>query len=379
MKTGDNDNIGYLPNISVTSMLPYGATLRPLLNDSCLSDSDLNYILKSRGVFVGDSDKKFTIPIMMTMVLSPSEFEMLQENQETKESNPKHRNSLIKSQSKNTLTSIISDFDIKTEEIEKLNVDVQLASPMTFRYETKNQLKLEYSIIREDLTKDWVRPQSTHTGKVIISKDEKSKEIRIGNEYTSKETDDINKKVIKDFVDFLKSKGEAEDKLQTISANDFTNRERFNFLLQLAQDTEDGSLEFNDIRDVEIGPDPDNPPKNPNSIIQKNVKKIIINGTALERNSLLTNDQEKDNLLLRSVEVLYKFNCNGIKGICTLQYGFMHFFRNQNTSKEFQVALRYLNSKSGNKTVLNNFVLNSFESLVRKKYEEFIHSKNKSK
>jgi hypothetical protein len=146
----------------------------------------------------------------------------------------------------------------------------------------------------------------------------------------------------------------------------FTNRERFNFMLQLAQSSEDGLFEFLEVKDVELGPDPDNPPKNPNSVIQQNVKKIIINGSGLEKNSILTDDNDKDNLLLRSIEAKYKFNCNGVEGYCGLQYGFMHFFRNQNTSQEFQVALLYLNSKTGNKTSLNNFVLNKFDSLKRK-------------
>lgn len=375
----NEDNIVYLPEINVASMLPFGSMLRPLLNDSCLNDADLNNIFKSRGVFVGDSDKRNTIPLMVTMILSPKEFEMLQEKQETKEDNPKHRNSVIKSSSKNSLTSIISEFQINTDEIEKINDDVHLNSPMVFGYVSKNHLELEYSIIREDLTKDWVRPQSSHSAKVIIIKDEAQGEIGICNEYTSKETDDINKKVIKDVVSFFKSKGEAEDTLETICANDFTNRERFNFMLRLAADIEDNSLEFIEIRDVEIGPDPDNPPKNPNSIIQQNVKKIIINGNGLERNTLLTDDKDKDNLLLRSIEAAYNFNCNGVKGRCVLQYGFMHFFRNQsgnkNMSQEFQVALLFLYAKSGNKTSLNNFVLNKFESLKRKQYETFKSSK----
>ncbi|WP_442603982.1 hypothetical protein [Paenibacillus sp. KN14-4R] len=371
-----SDKLEHLSPITVASMLPYGAMLRPLLNDSCLSDADLNNVLRSRGVYVGDSEKKNKIPILMTMILCPREFELLQEKQETKESDPKHRNGTIKGKSDNPLTSIVTGFEINVDEIEKMNTEVQLNSPMGFGYISKNKLKLEYSIIREDLTRDWVRPQSVHTAKVIITKDEDTKEIQICNEYTSKETDDINKKVIKDFVSFMKLNDEVEDKLETINANDFTNRERFNFILQLAEDSGDGALEFMEIRDVEIGPDPENPPQNPNSIIQNNVKKIIINGTALERNALLTTDQDKDNLLLRSIEVVYKFNCNGIKGQCHLQYGFMHFFRNQNSSQEFQVALRYINSRSGNKATLNSFVLNSFESLKRRKYELFKASKS---
>jgi len=358
-----------LPETNVASMLPFGATLRPLLNDSCLSDSDINNVLKSRGVFVGDSDKKNTIPLMLTMVLSPREFEQLQEKQATKEDSPKHRNSVVKSRSNNVLTSSINGFAVDVDKVEKMNPDVHINSPMMFGFVSENQIQLEYNIVREDLTRDWVRPLSAHSGKVVVTKDTNSGEIKVCNEYTSKETDDINKKIIDDIISFLREKGEVDEKLKTICASDFSNRERFNFMLGLAQNSEDGTFEFIEIKDVEIGPDPENPPRNPNSVIQQNVKKIIINGNGLQSNAILTNDSDKDNLLLRSIEAKYNFNCNGTRGSCILQYGFMHFFRNQNISQEFQVALAFINSKSGNKANLKDFVLNKFDSIKIKQLE----------
>jgi len=369
IKMDYEEKIVPLPETNVASMLPFGATLRPLLNDSCLSDSDINNVLKSRGVFVGDSDKKNTIPLMLTMVLSPREFEQLQEKQATKEDSPKHRNSVVKSRSNNVLTSSINGFAVDVDKVEKMNPDVHINSPMMFGFVSENQIQLEYNIVREDLTRDWVRPLSAHSGKVVVTKDTNSGEIKVCNEYTSKETDDINKKIIDDIISFLREKGEVDEKLKTICASDFSNRERFNFMLGLAQNSEDGTFEFIEIKDVEIGPDPENPPRNPNSVIQQNVKKIIINGNGLQSNAILTNDSDKDNLLLRSIEAKYNFNCNGTRGSCILQYGFMHFFRNQNISQEFQVALAFINSKSGNKANLKDFVLNKFDSIKIKQLE----------
>lgn len=358
-----------LPDISVAQMLPFGFALRPLLNDSCLTDSDLNNILKSRGVFLGNSDKKNTIPLMVTMVLSPKEFEVLQERQETKESNPKHRNSTVQSRTTTSLITSITGFEIPVDKIEEIN-EIELITPMNFAAINENHLQLTYNIARKDLTKDWVRPVSQHAGKVEIKKDSRNNLVEICNEYTSKETDDINKQVIKSLLSFLAQKDEVEEKIETISASDFTNRERFNFMLKLAADSEDGALHFVEIKDIELGPDPESPPKDPNSIIQQNVKKVIINGTALEGNSLLTNDVDKDHLIFRSLEAKYEFNFKGTKGFCVLQYGFMHFFRNQNTSQEFQVALLYLNSKAPNKKPLNHFVLEQFDQMKKKVLNE---------
>lgn len=53
-----DDQIMRCSEISVAQMLPFGFALRPLLNDSCLTDGDLNNVLKSRGVFLGNTDKR---------------------------------------------------------------------------------------------------------------------------------------------------------------------------------------------------------------------------------------------------------------------------------------------------------------------------------
>lgn len=361
-----------MPDVNISAMLPYGTALRPLLTSSCLSDGDINNVLRARGVFVGDPDKQTIIPLMLTMVLCPAEFEMLQERQATREDNPKHRNSTVKAKSKSQLFPVLKDFKVDIDKIHRQNPSIKLDTPMTLGAIDANTMQVQYTIIRHDLTKDWVQPDSKHTGKVFISKDPKSNVIKLCNEYTSKETDDINKQVIKELVAYLESKKEIDDKLETINADDFDNRGRFNFMLQLAKDSHDGSLTFEEIRDVEIGPDPENPPKNPNSIIQENVKKLIINGTALEGNIALTSDDDKENLILRSLEVSYSFNFKGIIGKCILQYGFMHFFRNQNTSQEFQVALQYLKFKgNGNKTAISNFILEQFDILKEQEYSKY--------
>ena len=365
-----------IPEINISSMLPFGTALRPLLMQSCLSDADMNTVLRKRGVYVGNADKMTLIPLMLSMVFSPREFEMLQESQGTKEDSPKRRNSSINGNTDAKLFSVLKDYEPDAKLIESQNPNVLLNTPLSFDALNENKLIMNYEIIRQDLTKDWVKPNSKHVGKVIIEKGE-NKQIQICNEYTSKETDDINRQIIKEVVSFLFSRKEISDNEKTIKAEDFDNRRRFNFLLQLAQSTADMSLEFSEIRDVELGPDPQNPPRNPNSIIQENVRKLIINGSALEKNIALTADQDKDNLILRSLEVTYLFNFRGTKGKCTLQYGFMHFFRSQNTSKEFQVALLYCKPiGSVNKRALESFILEQFDILKEKVYQSFIEPKS---
>ena len=66
-------------NINTDTLLPVGERLKPLLNKSCISESDMKALLAERGVYIGDSNKRLSIPILTLSILSPKEFEKLQE------------------------------------------------------------------------------------------------------------------------------------------------------------------------------------------------------------------------------------------------------------------------------------------------------------
>ena len=85
--------------INTDTLLPVGERLKPLLSKSCISESDMKNILAERGVYIGDSDKKSSIPILTLSILSPREFEKLQELQKTKEDSLKTKIIKAKSQS----------------------------------------------------------------------------------------------------------------------------------------------------------------------------------------------------------------------------------------------------------------------------------------
>src|SRR6266545_2351863 len=77
-------------NIDV--ILPYGEALRPFLEQPFITKADLKDTLRSRGVFVGRYEKCDTIPILVSCLISPREFDCLRERQTSREDNPK-RNS----------------------------------------------------------------------------------------------------------------------------------------------------------------------------------------------------------------------------------------------------------------------------------------------
>lgn len=370
-----------LPDVSVSRMLPFGVTLRPLLVQSSLSDSDLNMLLRERGIYVGDVEKQKLVPLIMKTIISPQEFELLLEKQTSKEDAPKRRNIQVDSTTQTSLFAALKDYSIDNAEAIPATVqNSKIFSPIAMEAVSENEITLAYKIKREDLTKDWVTPSSVHNGAVTLIKDPSTSTVRISSEYTSQETDDINRRIIKLYTDYLRKRGEIGNEENRILPEDFTNRERFNFLLRIASDTENRSLVFSGINDLEIGPDRTNPPPNGNGLMTENVRKMILNGKQLENNLALISDDEKEHLMLRSLQVDCDVNFQGKGYRCRIEYGFMRFFRNQNTTPEFQYSVPWIKTAgSSNETAVRKFVMETFEHHKDIIYQQMmIEKENKS-
>ena len=71
------------------TFLPHGEGLKALINASSLTNSNLDKLLKNRGVFVDNKKKNNPISILASSLLSPNEFDFLREKQNFKEDKPK--------------------------------------------------------------------------------------------------------------------------------------------------------------------------------------------------------------------------------------------------------------------------------------------------
>ena len=80
-------------NFKETKRVFFGHTLRTLLNSDHIMPSDINSLLKSKGIISPSSDKKETVPLLSALILSPSELNSLLEKTISHEKNPKHRTS----------------------------------------------------------------------------------------------------------------------------------------------------------------------------------------------------------------------------------------------------------------------------------------------
>lgn len=369
--------------INTDTLLPVGERLKPLLSKSCISESDMKNILAERGVYIGDSDKKSSIPILTLSILSPREFEKLQELQKTKEDSLKTKIIKAKSQSDKNLNNLIPQDLVKRDDLIDEYDCFDFDTDLSFNMDDQNKLVLDYTIIREDVTKDWANNKSRYTGRVEIEKSATQGMICFRNEYTSSETEVINKKIIKTVTNYLQILGEISNKESPfeITSDKFNNIQRFAFMLQLANDSPSGFLSFEAVKNIEIGPDrkvnmPDN-----TKWMGGSVKNIIINsekGKTLENIEYISDKQYHEFLILRKVQAQYKFSFGVLEVQCIVEYGFPHYFRSHVRNHSFEVSVPKIyfskDSKSENSRNASRFILKEFQDMIQQKYDSVLGS-----
>ena len=177
----------------------------------------------------------------------------------------------------------------------------------------------------------------------------------------------------------LKDKGAVatSDYATELSAKEFNNNQRFMFMLSIANNSPNGFLEFEAVKNIEIGPDRESKQLLPDSAKWMNgsVKNIIINsekGETLENVEYISDPSYHDVLILRQVQAQYRFEFGEMNGRCIIEYGFPHYFRKnvKGDSFESRLANIYFGKASKSQNVKNatRLILEEFEKLYQMQY-----------
>ncbi|WP_315109869.1 hypothetical protein [Clostridium intestinale] len=358
--------------------LPYGDILRPLLLNSNMSDSDFKKLLANKGILTNSSSRSLTIPLLSTCIISPSEFELLREKQKTKENNPKvkTRESVCNLDFK--LQDIITSnlIDVNNIEIDKYSKYKPLKKLKILPDKNdSSQAYIDFEIERTDYTKDWANLSSTHKGKITLKHDRKNSKLIFSMQHTSSETADYANKIVSNLYKEMKNSNLLcnNSKIQKICCGDFTNSERFKFMLSFTDNSNLDFLIFKSIGGLEIIPD--EKIKLPANInwMEKKVKTLFFSGNELHKTPYLIDTIYHDSLILYEINAYYSFDLNGIKGTCYITYGFPQTLRKYNNSSEFEVSIKGLNipnKYNESKSNITKFILNKFMELKISKTQQ---------
>ena len=80
--------------LDLKGLIPSGNELRVLLNSKHISEGEINNTLKNKGVFCGDGDKTFSVPLLVATLLTPNEYSNIIDKSIARNLKPKSKNFL---------------------------------------------------------------------------------------------------------------------------------------------------------------------------------------------------------------------------------------------------------------------------------------------
>lgn len=167
----------------------YGERLRSLISQPYVTAHELKSLLRKRGIFLGDATKDQMIPILTGGLLLPCELNSLFDLAEDRETDPKRRTSMVECADQRDLVHLIgAEVDVAgLVNTEYRNFEILDVTPVRAIDGNPNELELEYSIRRNDMSQNWTQSVKTFRARLIAKK--AGKIVKFVSIHSSTETD----------------------------------------------------------------------------------------------------------------------------------------------------------------------------------------------
>ena len=373
-----------MEKLEVNRYIPFGATLQEVLKHPTLTGTKLKSLLKSRGIFVENSDDNITFPLLLSTILCPEEFEFIKENLKSKEDAQKITSRPLEWHNKEDLIKIIPDkIDLKAI-LSENNSRHKIISQTNFApvEGNPNRVKMEFRCQTNNYNSSWYRNKSEFTGEVIIEKVEKDNRVYLKMIYTSDETQQIADLAVKYLAEDFKKKSytKPDSVVERVLYNSFNNEERVAFFLSLTADS--NVFQFQRATDLDIGPDQTiDLPSEIKKLMSGNVNELKINGESLHENYLLNDKTNHKYIALAGIEAIYNFSYHAAEGNCVVRFGFNGYFKKRMTNIEFSIDVSSVNLSDGYSTInrekVRIYLLQEFERFKTDNYSYIKYQKLK--
>lgn len=337
------------------NILPYGENLKSLLVQQQLSESYVNSILKSKGVFIGNKSKAITVPILSSCLLTPSEYDEINEQRSERECSKKQRTEKLDGTINEDLENIIPEINI--EDICQPEFgEYTISNTPSIRAVNNdpNHLIFEYTIKANNLLDSWTKRDQEFNGSVEFKKETSGNIAIVESYHTSKYTHDINKKYLSEVKRSLREQGKIGNKENKILFSSFDNKGRIEFLWNMTSKVNSSDIIFDRITDIDFKVDEYLQPPTSSEIgwMKDKIKRLHINGDTLQNIKILSDESLYPYLIIWKVEASFKFEILNSTGTFRASFHFSNYPKS-NTA-EFEIEILNLtfskNSKATSKS-----------------------------
>lgn len=363
----------------INSFLPFGDSLRGVLQHPSVSKTDIGRLLKLKGIYVSSTDDEVTFPLLLTNYVSPREFEYVKNILNSKDDREKTITRRLDWVSDaNLINAIPQELDIQRI-IKTVYPKYKVVGNPSFRMieDNPNNITLDFVCESQNYSKEWYRTDNQSKGSITLEKT-KSEDgsVRLQIVHTSPETTEIANKVVKNLENHLKSNGHTNPTGETkrITFGNFSNEQRIKFFLQFTAGN--SCLKFNKALYIDIAPSPEETlPNNINWLELAKVKELHINGENLHEIHFIKDKSLHKYMELCEMTILYEFSIPNAEGNCRIKFGFPKFFTKRILATEFVVDIEKINTKEEYKSLERNIrksLLNEFEDLKTSIYNKLM-------
>ncbi|HGM5583847.1 GapS4b family protein [Pseudomonas putida] len=329
---------------SENAILPQGESLRAYLVQPFVSKGDLKNLLRLRGVFTSQQDKEQTIPALTLSLIKPTEFVELQQLYTAKEDNPKTTTQIIEWAGTETLISSIPEdininriLDLDFENFKVLNAPNFYPVPGSL-----DAIRMDFEIERLDRSKSWADSRKRFTASIEIQKNTSKDELIVISTHTAPETKQTNRAVTQHLIKHFKAQGQITEKakVRQIRFCDFTNVNRFDYLLGLTRYSKYATVSFEEVVDIGLVPDEEHTLPEALEWMQERIRGLDLRGTSLEDSEFLSNPKYRPCLLIHRLDARFRFSLSGMDGHCVISLGFTDFNNGQNRDSEIELRIK---------------------------------------
>lgn len=369
------------------SSIPTGSDLRVLLNSEHISYGDVHRILKRKGIFVGNSEKSITVPVLSATLLRPSEFSELIETSIDRESKPKVKVSALDlvSESSDWITPLktalfTDDFDPCA------NVgSVGFVDSPGIVVDSKDKIKIPYVVNRRDYSKDWVERELNFSGEVVIERQGNNIKLEVSSTHSAKETEVINRRLTSRIAKILKGAGATQSESEKrITFKGFSNIERVRFFKRLTgghgRIFGHGSVNDMLISLVVDGPPlPDDPQI---AWMNHSVKHLKIDGEKLNDIFLISEEKYYPFYHVQRIDITFPFTSAANKGNCRVGFFFSSLPKSEADKEDSELTfefsrISYDNQVNGDaKKELSATFERAARDLIDKEYDKIVSERS---
>ncbi len=346
-------------NKAFETKLPYGSELTDFLTQNYITEANVAQLLQKKGVYYGIRDKKFTVPVAASMLLTPEEFEFLKQKRNTKEDSLKRRSSTLGWTSTKSLSEEIPANINVRDIVDTRFKGYEIVGNPRFVVSDKNKVLMKFDIDRIDNTKGWCNSRRRFNGVIELEVRNGDVEISIVKQNTSTETEEVCDKVVSYVKKELREKGCLTQDQLSIIFSSFNNEERISFFWDLTGEIPESFMKFEGITDIDVKPDGQKiiPTEIPIEWMANKISKLHVSGDKLHDTFFITDPECHPYLIIWRMEARYSFDDHIAKGSCRLNFEFSGYGRTGRPTSEFTVSVSQLSLDKAFKHVSSKKVI----------------------